>query len=335
MKKFLLAVIVSLAALFTAVCGAGCNGGEGEHAFASDWTRNASGHWHACLNAGCAEKGDYAEHSFALASATTQPTCFTRGQGVYACTECGYTKSDYIPATGNHDFTGSPWYSDAEGHWRRCTTPGCGQEEAHSPHVLGEPEEVQVAGDYTDGITEQRCTECLNVVNTQRTPAKAVPTYFKVQLTLDRNGTWRGDDPEPTITWREQAQQNVLVGDVTLAHDEPQNPNPRQYRYSYTDGVNSYGAVKSIGDFAELNKAGVTRYRVDMYSGEETELDYQYTEITCFSGRLRVNIAEPACVTFRYRQYNSSQAEYETVFEVRLYINAVSYREYVNAQTAA
>ncbi len=62
----------------------GCGATEGSalgHSFSTEWSKDETGHWHACTNEGCNEKSDFAEHTpGAEATETDDQTC----------TECGY-----------------------------------------------------------------------------------------------------------------------------------------------------------------------------------------------------------------------------------------------------
>ena len=62
----------------------GCNATEGDplgHNYSADWSKDASGHWHACLNDGCTDKADLARHIPGAAATETENQ---------TCTECGY-----------------------------------------------------------------------------------------------------------------------------------------------------------------------------------------------------------------------------------------------------
>lgn len=68
-----------------AVCDV-CNaeyGALAAHNPASSWTSDASGHWHACQNANCTEKCDFASH-------TPDHTGNATEEYAIKCTECGY-----------------------------------------------------------------------------------------------------------------------------------------------------------------------------------------------------------------------------------------------------
>lgn len=93
-----------------AVCDI-CNtayGTLGSHNPAAAWSKDTSGHWHACQTANCSEKLDFAAHTpGAAATATTPQTCTACGYVIKAATGTttsgggsGYTPS---PSPGKND----------------------------------------------------------------------------------------------------------------------------------------------------------------------------------------------------------------------------------------
>ena len=70
----------------------GCGAIEGTalgHSYANGWSSDETGHWHACQNAGCTSKADFAAHT--PGAAATETTAQT-------CTECGFV---IAPALGH------------------------------------------------------------------------------------------------------------------------------------------------------------------------------------------------------------------------------------------
>ena len=70
----------------------GCGATEGTalgHSYANGWSSDETGHWHACQNAGCTSKADFAAHT--PGAAATETTAQT-------CTECGFV---IAPALGH------------------------------------------------------------------------------------------------------------------------------------------------------------------------------------------------------------------------------------------
>ena len=56
------------------------------HVWAEAWTSDEAGHWHACTAAGCEERNDYAEHTYAPATTEAPETC----------TVCGHTRGEKL-----------------------------------------------------------------------------------------------------------------------------------------------------------------------------------------------------------------------------------------------
>lgn len=61
----------------------------------TEWTSDASGHWHACKRANDATKdadgNGYETHDFGDWTITQQPTCTEKGSKTRSCTTCNYT----------------------------------------------------------------------------------------------------------------------------------------------------------------------------------------------------------------------------------------------------
>ena len=82
------------------------------HNYATKWTTDEKGHWHAC--SGCNEKGNYADHDF-------ENDCDTN------CSICDYIREIQHALDEN-------WTFDENGHWRECDNCGLKQDEAaHDP----------------------------------------------------------------------------------------------------------------------------------------------------------------------------------------------------------
>ena len=66
------------------------------HQPASEWSSDASGHWHACAN--CDDRLDLAEHTFGDWTVTADPTEEAAGSKERTCEVCGYKDVVQIPA---------------------------------------------------------------------------------------------------------------------------------------------------------------------------------------------------------------------------------------------
>ena len=98
------------------VCGAVR---DASHKFSTQWTKNASGHWHACT--ACGEKSDFGDH---------YPGPAATEEKAQLCLTCGYTLTAQLGHTHKYE---TIWTSDETGHWYACL--GCQEQkdlEAHS-----------------------------------------------------------------------------------------------------------------------------------------------------------------------------------------------------------
>ncbi|MBO7080216.1 MAG: hypothetical protein J6W64_10565 [Bacilli bacterium] len=85
-------IIVIITVMFLLVLGlAGC---KGKHNFSSDWSSDATSHWHACSH--CDEVQDKADHTWNTGEVTTPATSTAKGEKTYTCTVCGATKTEEI-----------------------------------------------------------------------------------------------------------------------------------------------------------------------------------------------------------------------------------------------
>ena len=97
MKK-LLSITLTLCMLFT-LCAtlASC---KHECEFSTDWTKDATSHWHACTKEDCPEIADKADHTWGEGVITTKATQEAEGVKTFTCTACGQTKTEAVAFTG-------------------------------------------------------------------------------------------------------------------------------------------------------------------------------------------------------------------------------------------
>ena len=116
------------------------------HNPASEWTNDATGHWHAC--SGCNEKLDFVAHTPDSAEATeTEPV---------KCSVCGYV---ITPALGHttHTPNGEGWLTDSTKHYHVCS---CGTEIDAAPHAYGDWTITKQPTATESGEKERTCSVC-------------------------------------------------------------------------------------------------------------------------------------------------------------------------------
>ena len=108
--------------VYGSACDADCNvcgaTREAEHKFSSQWTKNASGHWHACIS--CGEQSDFGKH---------YPGPAATEEKAQICLTCGYTLTAKKGHTHKYD---TQWTSDETGHWYACS--GCDEQKDFADH---------------------------------------------------------------------------------------------------------------------------------------------------------------------------------------------------------
>ncbi len=79
-----------------------------EHSFATEWTKDETGHYYACTNVGCGAKDQFEEHTESNVIVDKEADCGNAGKGHIDCTVCGYAIDEdvEIAATGDHNYGG-------------------------------------------------------------------------------------------------------------------------------------------------------------------------------------------------------------------------------------
>ena len=106
MKKnisLLLAVCMSLSVcLVLTACGH-------THTYETEWSKDATHHWHACEGEGCTDVADKAEHEWNGGEVTTQPTPDDDGVKTFTCTVCAGTKTEPVEYVADTTVTEDEW----------------------------------------------------------------------------------------------------------------------------------------------------------------------------------------------------------------------------------
>ena len=110
-----------------------------DHKYSTDWSKDGSEHWHACV--ACGDKADTSNHAYSKEIARVNASCETDGYYTRECV-CGATKDTVIPAPG-HSYSDS-WTETESQHWHACTA--CGNKKDLADHAYT----TEVAGSRVD-----------------------------------------------------------------------------------------------------------------------------------------------------------------------------------------
>ena len=95
------------------------------HKFSSDWTSDATDHWHAATCEHAEEVSEKAEHTFGDWTVTKEATEEAEGSKERSCSVCGYTATEAIEKLAHTHKFATDWTKDETYHWHAAT---CGHD---------------------------------------------------------------------------------------------------------------------------------------------------------------------------------------------------------------
>lgn len=82
-----------------------------EHTYETEWSKDATHHWHACEGEDCTDVADKAEHTWNEGEITTPATTEAKGVKTYTCTVCSQTKTEEFEYVPDHTVSEEEWKS--------------------------------------------------------------------------------------------------------------------------------------------------------------------------------------------------------------------------------
>ena len=145
------------------------------HSWKSEWTSDATHHWHDCANETCdvadnSGKNGYAEHIGGTATCTEKAVCEV----------CG---TAYGTALG-HD-SSDDWVYNADTHWNLCSR--CNEKQNEVPHVWDNGKVTKQPTCITEGEKTYTCTVCSA---TKTESVNATGHSWKSEWTSDATHHW-------------------------------------------------------------------------------------------------------------------------------------------------
>ena len=134
------------------------------HAWTSDWSSDATHHWHECSAAGCPVTSDSAKDGYGAHTYDNDTDTI--------CNDCGYVRT-ITPPTPEHTHKWSTaWDSNATHHWHECSAAGCpvtsnSVKDGYGVHVY-------------DNSTDTSCNICgyTRTIVTPPNPSDWAETYY-------------------------------------------------------------------------------------------------------------------------------------------------------------
>ena len=157
MKKLNLSLLIFLVSISIAILS--CSHEVHTHTYSAEWSKDASGHWHAATCGHTAEVSDKAAHSLGDWTVTKPATEEAEGSKERSCSVCGYTATEVIEKLAHEHTYSDSWTKDATHHWHAST---CGHEvtEGKAAHSFGDWTVTKAATEEAEGSRERSCTVC-------------------------------------------------------------------------------------------------------------------------------------------------------------------------------
>ncbi len=80
-----------------------------EHTYKTEWSKDATDHWHDCEGEDCTEIADKAAHTWNEGEITTAATKEAAGVKTYTCTVCAQTKTESVAYVAKTTVTATEW----------------------------------------------------------------------------------------------------------------------------------------------------------------------------------------------------------------------------------
>ena len=109
MKKLLLLLLAICTYLSVGVMLTACGGKKHTHTYKTEWSKDATHHWHACEGENCTDVTNKTKHTWNDGEITTEATTEADGVKTFTCTVCGKTKTEPVEYVANATVTKEEW----------------------------------------------------------------------------------------------------------------------------------------------------------------------------------------------------------------------------------
>ena len=100
MKRIVSVLLAVCTCLSVGAMLASCGDEAHTHTYKTEWSKDATHHWHDCEGEACIEVSDKAEHVWDEGKITSEATAGESGEKTYTCTVCHATKGEAFAFTG-------------------------------------------------------------------------------------------------------------------------------------------------------------------------------------------------------------------------------------------
>ena len=155
--KFLAGAVTILA---LAMIGCQTDTDTHEHTYSSEWTSDATSHWHPAICEHTSEVSEKTAHTFDKGVVTKEATETETGIKTYTCTICKYEKKESIAVLPHTHKYSTEWTSDATNHWHAATCEHTTEVKDKATHSFNEGVVTKEATETEAGVKIYTCSVC-------------------------------------------------------------------------------------------------------------------------------------------------------------------------------
>ena len=159
------------------------------HKFSSDWTRNATDHWHAATCEHAEEVSGKTAHTFGDWKTTVEATEETEGKKERSCSVCSYKEEQSLAKLNHTHKFSSDWTSNATDHWHAATCEHTTEVSGKAKHTFGDWAVTKEATEEAEGSKERSCSVC-GYTATEAIEKLAHTHKFATDWTKDETYHW-------------------------------------------------------------------------------------------------------------------------------------------------
>ena len=308
--KFLAGAVTILA---FAMIGCQTDTDTHEHTYSTEWSKDATSHWHAATCEHTSEVSDKADHTFGEAVVTKEATETETGIKTSTCTVCKYVKTESIAVLPHTHKYSADWKSDATSHWHAATCEHTSEVKDKAAHTFGEAVVTKPATETEAGVKTYTCTVC-KYEKTEEIPVLHTHKY-SAEWTSDATSHWHAATCEHTTEVSDKAdhtfpetevgkktftctvcnyQRSVAVGDIiytdgTISSKDAELTSGKT-PVAVVAGFNTNGVMFGLG----LKQSSSFLQWAPNYT---TGLDTKFTKIIAYSDNTGTGAGSTATIT--------------------------------------
>lgn len=187
-----------------------------EHTFATEWSKDETGHWYAATCAHKNEKKDFAAHTYGEWQVVKEETTEETGLKKRVCSECDYEQTEVIPKHV-HTFDTTDWVNDATGHWHPATCKHTTEKGDFAAHDYGEWVVDKEETTEETGLKHRICGTC------QYRQEEVIPKHehtFSAEWTKDETNHWHAATCKHTNEKKDVAAHTFGEWEIAVAVDD-------------------------------------------------------------------------------------------------------------------